>query len=181
MLQRCNWSNVVDRLHIQAQIDNLANSPVLHGSESLCKLLRYMAKHALDHPGAPLKEYQIATEVFGRQETSTPRLTPWSASRPGRLRAKLAEYYNRDGAVEDPVWVELPKGTYVLAFHPRNRRQQESRVANHRVPARPSTIAEEHPAPIAQQHSPTLGHRCRSPGRSPGGFPDRHGRPALPP
>jgi hypothetical protein len=34
----------------------------------------------------------------------------------GRLRSKLAEYYGSEGA-EDPVWVELPKGTYVLTFH----------------------------------------------------------------
>jgi hypothetical protein len=34
----------------------------------------------------------------------------------GRLRTKLAEYYAAEGA-EDPTWVELPKGTYVLTFH----------------------------------------------------------------
>jgi len=32
---------------------------------SLCKLLTILAKHALDHPGVPIKEFQIATEVFG--------------------------------------------------------------------------------------------------------------------
>ncbi len=37
----------------------------------------------------------------------------------GRLRAKLAEYYASDAAADDPVLVELPKGTYVLSFHPR--------------------------------------------------------------
>jgi hypothetical protein len=91
----------------------------LHGSESLCKLLRYVALHALDHPGAPLKEYQIATEVFGRQDSFDPQLDSMVRVQAGRLRAKLAEYYSRDGASEDPVVVELPKGTYVLAFHPR--------------------------------------------------------------
>ena len=48
------------------QVERLAESHVLHGSESLCKLLRYLAHHALEHPGIPLKEYQIATEEFGR-------------------------------------------------------------------------------------------------------------------
>ena len=95
------------------------NSPVLHGSESLCKLLRYVAKHALDQPGAPLKEYQIATEVFGRQDSFDPQLDSMVRVQAGRLRAKLAEYYSSDGAADDPVLVELPKGTYVLAFHPR--------------------------------------------------------------
>src|SRR5258707_8357249 len=36
----------------------------------------------------------------------------------GRLRAKLSEYYSANGT-DDSVVVELPKGTYVLAFHHR--------------------------------------------------------------
>jgi hypothetical protein len=110
---------LVERAAIQAQIEKLANSSVLHGSESLCKLLRYVARHALDHPGAPLKEYQIATEVFGRQDDFDPQVDSMVRVQAGRLRTKLAEYYNGDYAAEDPVLVELPKGTYVLAFHPR--------------------------------------------------------------
>jgi hypothetical protein len=110
---------LLDRTLIQAEIDKLANSPVLHGSESLCKLLRYIAKHALDHPGAPLKEYQIATEVFGRQDNFDPQVDSMVRVQAGRLRAKLVEYYSGEAATDDPVWVELPKGTYVLTFHPR--------------------------------------------------------------
>src|ERR1039458_10288197 len=45
------------------EIDKLIKSHSLHTSESLCKLLRYLAEHSLDHPGIALKEYQIATEV----------------------------------------------------------------------------------------------------------------------
>ena len=48
------------------QVEKVANSGVLHGSESLRKLLRYLAHHAIEHPGTPLKEHQIATEEFGR-------------------------------------------------------------------------------------------------------------------
>jgi len=36
----------------------------------------------------------------------------------GRLRLKMAEYYASEGA-EDPIQVEVPKGTYVLSFHRR--------------------------------------------------------------
>lgn len=100
------------------QIDKLVSSPALHGSESLCKLLRYLAKHALDHPGSPIKEYQIATEVFGRSEDFDPQLDSMVRVQAGRLRAKLSEYYNSNGA-EDPVVVELPKGTYIPTFHQR--------------------------------------------------------------
>lgn len=92
------------------------NSHILHGSESLCRLLRYLAEHSLDHPGATVKEYQIATEVFGRQAGFDPHLDSTVRVQAGRLRLKLAEYYSSEGA-EDPILVELPKGSYVLSFH----------------------------------------------------------------
>jgi hypothetical protein len=107
-----------EREQYLAQIEKLAGSHVLHGSESLCKLLRYLAKHALDHPGSPIKEYQIATEVFGRSTDFDPQLDSMVRVQAGRLRAKLSEYYSAKGA-EDGVVVELPKGTYVLSFHHR--------------------------------------------------------------
>jgi len=110
---------VSDRELLLGQIDRLVGSHALHGSESLCKLLRYLAKHAVDHPGVPIKEFQIATEVFGRSADFDPQLDSMVRVQAGRLRSKLTEYYSSDGA-EDPIVVELPKGTYVLSFHHRN-------------------------------------------------------------
>lgn len=107
-----------EREQYLAQIERLVGSQNLHGSESLCKLLRYLAKHALDHPGAPIKEYQIATEVFGRSDDFDPQLDSMVRVQAGRLRGKLTEYYSANG-VDDAIIVELPKGTYVLAFHHR--------------------------------------------------------------
>jgi hypothetical protein len=100
------------------QIDKLINSHSLHTSESLCKLLRYLAEHSLDHPGIALKEYQIATEVLGRPPGFDPQSDSTVRVQAGRLRVKLAEYYAQDGAA-DPVVVELPKGSYALTFHTR--------------------------------------------------------------
>jgi hypothetical protein len=105
--------------HLLEQINRLVSSHALHGSESLCKLLRYLARHAVDHPGTPIKEFQIATEVFGRSADFDPQLDSMVRVQAGRLRSKLTEYYSSDG-LEDPIVVELPKGTYVLSFHHRN-------------------------------------------------------------
>jgi len=110
---------VTEREHFLEQINRLVSSQALHGSESLCKLLRYLAKHAVDHPGTPIKEFQIATEVFGRSPDFDPQLDSMVRVQAGRLRSKLTEYYSSDGP-EDPIVVELPKGTYVLSYHPRN-------------------------------------------------------------
>jgi hypothetical protein len=107
-----------EREQYLAQIEKLVGSQILHGSESLCKLLRYLSRHALDHPGTPIKEYQIATEVFGRSNDFDPQLDSMVRVQAGRLRGKLVEYYSVNGT-EDAIFVELPKGTYLLAFHHR--------------------------------------------------------------
>ncbi len=109
---------VAQRDQFLGQIDRLAGSHALHSSESLCKLLRYLARQAVDHPAEPLKEYQIATEVFGRPPDFDPQLDSTIRVQAGRLRTKLAEYYTAEGT-DDPIVVELPKGTYHLAFHHR--------------------------------------------------------------
>lgn len=57
-----------DKVHYREQIDRILSSHALHGSESLCKLLRYLADHSLGHPAAAPKEYQIATKCPGQQK-----------------------------------------------------------------------------------------------------------------
>src|SRR3954467_9368996 len=100
------------------QVEKLTKSHSLHSSESLCRLLRYLAEHSLDHPGVALKEYQIATEVLGRPPGFDPQSDSTVRVQAGRLRVKLAEYYSHEG-VSDPILVEIPKGSYALSFHVR--------------------------------------------------------------
>jgi len=107
-----------ERTQHLAAVERLVASHVLHGSESLCKLLRYLADHSLQNPGVPVKEYQIATEVLGRPSDFDPHLDSTIRVQAGRLRTKLGEYYSSEGE-NDPVLVELPKGSYTLSFHSR--------------------------------------------------------------
>jgi hypothetical protein len=100
------------------QVERLIQSNILHGSESLCKLLRYLAEQTSDHAGSQVKEYQIATEVFGRPQHFDPRLDSTVRVQTGRLRSKLSEYYGAVGA-DDPVVIEIPKGSYSVHFHRR--------------------------------------------------------------
>jgi hypothetical protein len=133
-----------EREQYSNQIDRLTGSHTLHGSESLCKLLRYLAVQALDNPSAPLKEYQIATEVFARRADFDPQLDSTIRVQAGRLRSKLAEYYAAEGA-DDSVVVDLPKGTYHLQFH-----QRHSGNGKH-----PSAAAVEQPAARSAEFRPT--------------------------
>ncbi len=109
---------MLDRNHILAQVERLESSHALREAESLRKLLEYLTHQALDHPGEPVKEYQIATEVLGRRSDFDPQLNSMVRVQAGRLRTKITEYYSDEGS-EDPVIVDFPKGTYALHFRER--------------------------------------------------------------
>ena len=127
------------------QVEKLEHSHALHGSESLRKLLRYLARHAIEHPGTSLKEYQIATEEFGRPADFDPAVDSMVRVQAGRLRAKLVEYYATEGA-NDPIRIELPKGAYSLSFHPR---EQQTGFHAREYPQRQSLAGPPHGAPHA--------------------------------
>src|SRR5437588_2673179 len=143
------WVPVSNRNQHLDQSEKLLTSRTLHGSESLCKLLRYLADHSVDHPGASPKEYQIATEVFGRQQDLDPHLDSMVRVQAGRLRTKLAEYYTSEGA-EDPLLVEMPKGNYLLTFHPRTGNGFRNQSAT--VPSPPAAAI----TPAARKSFPLL-------------------------
>lgn len=100
------------------QVDRLVRSPLFLGSEALCKLLKYLMHHTLHTPADHLKEYKIATEVFGRQSDFDPQTDSYVRVQMGRLRSKLAHYYETEG-MDDPILVDVPKGRYVLSFERR--------------------------------------------------------------
>ncbi len=125
------------------EVERIVQSPVLHSSESLCKLLRYLVQKSLEQPGIALKEYQIATEVFGRLDSFDPRLDSTVRVQTGRLRSKLSEYYAAEGA-GDEVIIEIPKGSYLVALtyrEPPERREEPSAKAEASVAAEPARPA----------------------------------------
>ena len=126
------------------QLDQITKSHSLRGSESLCKLLQYLAKQAISHPAAPLKEYQIATEVYGRHADFDPQSDSTIRVQAGRLRVKLAEYYAAEGA-SDPIVVKIPKGSYHLVFE---ERQMEPRaVTPNKEVSAATTLTQAGPSP----------------------------------
>ena len=128
------------------QVERLCGSDVLHGSESLCRLLRYLAQKELENPGIHVKEYQIATEVFGRHSDFDPQVDSTIRVQAARLRAKLGDYYSSTG-VTDSIVVDLPRGSYSLQFHRRTPengkpiRETAIESAQHPVAAAPAPRA----------------------------------------
>lgn len=97
------------------QLDRLLQSRILHGSESLKAFLKFVVLKSVENQETQLKEYLIATEVFGRSTSYDSRNDSVVRVQAGRLRAKLQEYYATEGK-HDPVLIDLPKGHYSPTF-----------------------------------------------------------------
>ena len=118
------------------QIERILHSRVFQGSETLCRLLGFLAEKSLEEPHTVLKEYRIATEVLGRKDDFDPRLDSSVRVQATRLRSKLIEYALTEGA-QDPMLVELPKGAYRLTFAAVNHPEPQSEKPHEPEPAVP--------------------------------------------
>lgn len=81
----------------------------------LSRFLRYIVELHLEDRDSELKESLIGIYVFGREPGYDPKKDPIVRTEATRLRARLSEYYQREGKA-NPVVIELPRGGYVPAF-----------------------------------------------------------------
>ncbi len=100
------------------QLEKILSSTALASSPSLSRFLRYIVEETLAGRHAAIREYTLGVHVFDRGADFNPRLDPIVRVQARNLRARMAKYYEGPGA-EDPVRIELPKGTYVPVFHSR--------------------------------------------------------------
>jgi hypothetical protein len=72
-----------------------------------------------------LKEYTIATQVFGRGDQYDPRVDSVVRVQASRLRSKLLEFYSSEGK-DDHIIIELPKGHYtpIVSYLPNGSRSE---------------------------------------------------------
>jgi hypothetical protein len=97
------------------QLEKILHSRVLHGSESLVALLRYLVREEVGDPSVQIKESTIALEVFGCGSDFDSRTNSVVRVQTKRLRTKLQEYYETEG-MSDRIFIDLPKGHYKVAF-----------------------------------------------------------------
>lgn len=103
---------------IHAELERVLGSKGFAGAERQRRMLRYIVEQTLAGRTAELKEYAVGIEVFDRDEKYDPRLDSIVRVEAGRLRSRLDEYYNGDGA-SAPLRITLPRGGYVAQFEPR--------------------------------------------------------------
>jgi hypothetical protein len=116
------------------ELERILASPAFTQAQRLSRLLRFTVEQVIHGEGDSLKEYSLGTAVFDKDDSFDPRTDPIVRVEAGRLRAKLKEYYAAQGR-EDPILIDLPKGSYVPVIIRRS------------LPTGESTEARSHPGP----------------------------------
>jgi hypothetical protein len=103
---------------VQAELERVLGSKGFAVAERQRRMLRYIVEQTLAGRIDELKEYAIGVEVFDRDGKYDPRLDSIVRVEAGRLRSRLDEYYNGEGAAAR-VRITLPRGGYVAQFEAR--------------------------------------------------------------
>lgn len=104
---------------VRAELERVLSSQVFAGSERLSQFLRFVVEQTITGKADALKEWLLGVRVFGRSDSFDPRIDAIVRVEAGRLRTKLAQYYETEGH-NDPVWIQVHKGTYAPVFHERS-------------------------------------------------------------
>lgn len=97
---------------VAAALERIRASTYFLQSTRLSSFLRFAVEKTLRGESDDLKEYRIATEVYGRQSDFDPAGDSIVRSEARRLRRKLKEYYESEGK-DDEVVIFFRPGSYV--------------------------------------------------------------------
>jgi TolB-like protein len=120
---------------IRLQLDRVLESSGFSRNDRLSRFLRFVIEGHLDGKDQELKESVIAIEVFGRRPDFDSRLDPVVRTEAMRLRARLRDYYIKEGKA-DALVIELPKGGYVPSFRELEEEHQVAAPIREEIPAR---------------------------------------------
>ncbi len=101
---------------IRTALIRALQSQEFQSAPQLRAFLEFVVSAALSHHREKIKGYTIAVEALGRPEDFNPVTDPIVRVEAARLRRRLDKYYSGTGA-DDPVRIEIPKGSYAPKFH----------------------------------------------------------------
>lgn len=97
---------------VREQLARILVSPTFARSPRLSRFLRFVTESVVEGRQHELKEYTVGLEVFDKDPAYDPQHDASVRVEARRLRYKLRDYYEKDGA-QDPVIIDLPKGGFV--------------------------------------------------------------------
>jgi hypothetical protein len=116
---------------VRAALDRVIASPAFRQTPQLVNFLRFVVETTLAGQEKRIKSYTIGIEAMGRSESFDPQSDPIVRVEARRLRRALDAYYAGAGA-EDPVGIELARGSYVPRFRHRRRASDRRHAAHFR-------------------------------------------------
>jgi adenylate cyclase len=100
---------------IQQQVNRILTSPEFKATDVQKSFLTFVVETALAGRSHEIKGYTVATQVFGRGEDFNQATDPIVSIQANKLRRALERYYLVAGQ-NDPIRIDIPKGTYVPLF-----------------------------------------------------------------
>lgn len=99
----------------RALLDRIAASTQLNRAPRLRELLYYVARRTLDDGCSELHEQEVGIEVFGRPDTYDTSIDNIVRSNATELRKRIEAYFESEG-LQEPVILEIPRGSYLPVF-----------------------------------------------------------------
>lgn len=100
------------RVLVQAELDAALGSATFSRSPRVARLLRYLRDRCVSDETHRITEYNIAVELLGRSPAFVPADDAIVRVEIHRLRKKLKEYYEGEGASR-PSRIVIPTGSYI--------------------------------------------------------------------
>ena len=119
--------SAISRQERSALLERVASSQHFKRAVRLRDFLLYVGQSSIENSGATIHEQEVGITVFGRQagyDTSLDNIVRVNAT---ELRKRLELYFVTEGS-EEPVVIEIPRGSYTTVFRPRivtNEKPQE--------------------------------------------------------
>lgn len=145
MTEHCSKQLIPPKAAIERQVEQMLTSPDFKATPQQTALFRYVVNQTLSGKASRIKGYTVATEVLGRGPDFNQSVDPIVSIQAAQLRRALAHYYLSSGQ-QDPVLIDIPKGTYVPLFKTRT----EDRLPD-------SAVARAKPASRGKRPWPSVG------------------------
>jgi len=104
---------------VRRQMDRILGAPAFRATDAQRAFLQFVVEKVLGGEADEIKGYTVATQVFGRREDFDQATDPIVSIQANQLRRALEHYYLTTGA-DDPIRIDMPKGTYVPVFLPQD-------------------------------------------------------------
>lgn len=130
-----------------ALLERIAASAQLKRATRLQELLFYVGKRSLEGGAEAVHEQQVGVEVFRRHEGYDTTVDNIVRTNVSDLRKRLESYFQSEGR-DEPLIMEIPRGSYVTVF--------KDRPAAPQIPSPPSFLNENPGRGLAEAAEKTL-------------------------